>query len=95
MFSEFGSRIIKTGPSGTLIALLALLMGTLVGCHNWSEFGEGPTNPHRSSGPGPSGGHPGHPGAGPDGPVIDGDYEEVDPRSPDRDRIGRDGDGKI
>ena len=48
-----------------------------------------------SGGPGPSGGHPGHPGAGPDGPVIDGDYEEVDPRSPDRDRIGRDGAGKI
>ena len=47
-----------------------------------------------SGGPGPSGAPPGHPGAGPDGPVIDGDYEEVDPRSPDRDRIGRDEDGK-
>jgi UPF0716 protein FxsA len=47
-----------------------------------------------SGGPGPSGSHPGYPGAGPDGPVIDGDYEEVDPRSPDRDRIGRDEDGK-
>jgi UPF0716 protein FxsA len=47
-----------------------------------------------SGGPGPSGAHPGYPGAGPDGPVIEGDYEEVDPRSPDRDRIGRDEDGK-
>ncbi|MAJ60318.1 MAG: hypothetical protein CBC48_10075 [bacterium TMED88] len=56
MFSEFGSRFVKAGPSGTLVALLALLMGTLVGCHNWSEFGEGPTNPHRSSARGPSGG---------------------------------------
>ena len=57
MLSEFGSQIIKAGrPSGTMVALLALLMGTLVGCHNWSEFGEGPTNPHRSSAPGPSGG---------------------------------------
>ena len=47
-----------------------------------------------SGGPGPSGAQPGHPGAGPDGPVIDGDYEEVNPRAPDRDRIGRDEDRK-
>lgn len=39
-----------------------------------------------------SGGHPGHPGGGPDGPMIDGDYEEVSPRAPDR--IEREEDGK-
>ena len=56
MISVFGSRTFNAVPSGSLIAILTLLFASLVGCHNWSEFGEGPANPHRTSADGPRGG---------------------------------------
>ena len=51
----------------------------------------GPGSPR--SGHSPSG--PGESGRGPGGPVIDGDYEELNPRSPAQDRIGRDPEDKV
>ena len=42
--------------SGAFVAALTLAVALLMGCHSWSEFGDGPGNPHRSEGDGPAGG---------------------------------------
>ena len=56
MFFGIGQKLGTTIPSGAFVALLTITVAMLVGCHSWSEFGDGPGNPHRSEGDGPAGG---------------------------------------
>ncbi len=56
MRMNFGRKVAGGVPSGLVMVGLLAAMLVLGGCADWSEFGEGPTNPHRTKTSGPTSG---------------------------------------